>query len=668
MPAFDLIKDEHYLPAFEAGMQAQLAEIDALASNEEAATFENTIVAMERSGVLLERVSRVFWNLNSANTNPQMQEVEKQVAPRLAAHRDAIFLDARLFARVEAVHEARHSLGLDAEALRLVERYYTDFVRAGAKLDAEQKKRLMAINAELAELSTRFGQNVLAETNALAVLVDTPEELAGLNEAELATAAEAAEARGHKGKYLLPLQNTTIQPILKSLQNRALRQRIHEASIQRAARDNENDNRPVVARAVQLRAERAELMGYPSAAAFVLEDQTAGTVDAVNALLGRLAPAAAANAQREAAKLQAIIDAEGGGFQLQSWDWAFYAERVRKADYALDEALLMPYFELNTVLEKGVFYAAEQLYGIRFVERSDLPVYHPDVRVWEVFDANGEPLALFFGDFWARESKRGGAWMNQYVLQSKLLGARPVIGNHLNIPKPPAGQPTLLTIDHVETLFHEFGHALHGMFSDVEYPRFGGTTVPRDFVEFPSQVNEIWAYWPEILSNYARHVETGEPIPQELVEKVIAAQQFNQGYITTEYVAAAVLDQAYHQMSASTASTAFSELETLEKKLLADAGLDLALLPPRYKSTYFSHIFAGGYAAGYYAYIWAEVLDADAEQWFMEHGLSRENGDRLRTFVLSRGGSADAMSLYRGFAEREPSIEPLLQRRGLSTL
>ncbi|MDX9722464.1 MAG: M3 family metallopeptidase [Myxococcota bacterium] len=669
MPRFDLIQDQHYLPAFEAGMQQQLAEIAEISQNPEAATFDNTIVALERSGQVLSRVSATFFNLASAHTNATLQEIEQEIAPKLAAHSDAVYLDAALFARISALHEKRDSLGLDPESLRVLERYYKDFVRAGAQLDDAKKTRLMAINAELAELTTRFGQNLLAETNDSAIIVDTAEELAGLSEGEIASAAEAAKGRGLEGKYLLALRNTTTQPVLARLQKRELRQKVFEASSKRGARDNQNDNRPVIARIVALRAEHAAIFGAANEAAYILEDETARGTEAVNSMLANIAPAALANAKREAAALQALIDAQGGGFSLEPWDWDFYAEQLRKANYDIDESELKPYFELSQVLEKGVFYSAEQLYGLSFKERTDLPVYHPDVRVWEVFDADGKPLSLFFGDFWARESKSGGAWMNEYVMQSGLLGTLPVIGNHLNVPKPPAGEPTLLTLDEVETLFHEFGHALHGMLSDVKYPRFAGTMVPRDFVEFPSQVNEIWTLNPKVLANYAHHYKTGEPIPQALIEKVLAAQQFNQGYITTEYVAAAILDQAWHQLDPAAMPAELDQVCAMEAKLLADAGLDYATVPPRYRSTYFNHVFGGGYAAGYYSYIWAEVLDADAELWFNEHGgLTRENGQRLRDEVLSRGGSVDAMSAYRAFAGREPSVQGLLARRGLQTV
>jgi len=663
VPPFDRIKDEHYLPAFERGMAAEIAEIEAIANNPEPPTFENTIVVMETTGEVLARVSRVFFNLNSAHTNPAMQEVQKTVSPQLAAHRDTIYLDPKLFARVEALHDKRDELGLDPESLRLLERYYIDFVRAGARLSGDDKDKLRALNAELASLTTTFAQNVLRETLNSAVIVDTAEQLDGLSDAQIRAAAEAAAARGHEGKYLITLQNTTGQPPLAVLTNRALRQRIHEASVNRGARDNEHDNRPVVARVAALRAERAALLGYPSHAAYVLENATAGTPLAVNEMLAGLAPASVANARREAADIQALIDAQGGGFELRAWDWDFYAEQVKQARYDLDPAELRAYFELESVLNNGVFYAANKVFGLTFKPRPDLPLYHPDARAWEVFEADGTPLGIFIGDFYARDSKRGGAWMNAYVPQNGLNGDKPVVGNHQNIPKPPAGEPTLMTFDEVITMFHEFGHAVHGLFSDVRYPRFSGTSVPRDFVEFPSQVYEMWADWPAVLANYARHHETGELLPQEMLEKALEAQKFNEGYRSTEYVAASLIDQAWHQRGAGNVPT---DTVAFEQQVLEETGMDFVPVPPRYRSTYFSHIM-GGYSAGYYSYIWSEVLDADAVAWFKENGgMKRENGEHFRATLLSQGGSKDAMQLYRDFAGRNPSVSHLLERRGLT--
>jgi len=665
-PEFDLIEDEHYSPAFEAAMAEHIKEVEAIANNPEAATFDNTMVAMERSGQTLGRVARIFFAMASANTNDNIEAVRSDMAPRLSAHNDAILLNPELFARVEAVYESRDSIELDPESYRLVEETYKDFVRAGAQLSDADKEQLKGYNAKLASLATQFSQNVLGEVNANAVVVENVEELAGMSENQIAAAAEAGKARDMEGKYVLPLLNYSNQPYNASLENRALRQRLQEASLGRGSSGGEFDNREILTDIVRIRAERARLMGYENHAAYVLENQTAKTVDAVNNRLAGLAPPAVANARKEAADLQAMINAEGGDFEVANWDWSFYTEKVRADKYDFDESQLKPYFEMNNVLTKGVFYAAEKVFGITFKERTDLPKYHPDVTIWEVFDADGSTLALFTADLYARESKRGGAWMNAYVSQSRLLDTLPVVNNHLNIPKPPEGQPTLLTWDEVTTLFHEFGHALHGMFSDVKYPGFSGTSVPRDFVEYPSQVNEMWADWPDVLANYAVHYETGKPLPTELLEKKLASSQFNEGYTTTEYLAASLLDQAWHQLAPEQVPSADGLLE-FEAQALAEAGVDFPPVPTRYRSTYFSHI-AGGYSAGYYAYIWSEVLDADSVDWFKENGgMLRENGDHFRKTLLSRGGAEDAMVLFEDFRGREPDIQPLLIRRGLTT-
>jgi peptidyl-dipeptidase Dcp len=664
MPPFDRIKDADYAPAYEKGMADELKEAEAIANNKDKPTFENTIVALERSGELLGRVDRIFSNLAGANTNPELQKTEKAMSPKLAAHRDAIHLNGKLFARVESLYNDRDKLGLDAESKWLIERYYKDFVRAGAKLSEADKTKLKAMNAELAQLQTTFAQNVLKEKNASSIVVENQADLDGLSETEIAAASAAAKAEKQEGKFLIALQNTTGQPVLTSLKNRALREKIMQTSLARNSHGGEFDNRQVVTRTATLRAERAALLGYPNHAAYQLEDQTAKNIDTVNKLLSQLAPPAVANAQREAADMQKVIDQEKGGFPLAAWDWAYYAEKVRKARYAYDESQVKPYFEINRVLNDGVFYAANKLYGLTFKERHDLPVYQSDVRVFEVSDKDGKPLALFFGDYYARSSKRGGAWMNAYVPQSELLGRKPVVGNHLNIPKPEAGKPTLLTFDEVTTMFHEFGHALHGMFSRVKYPRFSGTSVPRDFVEYPSQVNEMWAAWPEVLQNYAKHYQTGEPMPQALLDKVIESEKkFNQGFKTTEYLAATLLDQAWHQFGPQNAP---ADALAFEADALKKEHVDLATVPPRYRSAYFSHAFAGGYSAGYYSYIWSEVLDADSVEWFKEHGgLKRENGDHFRDTLLSRGGSDDVMKFFYDFTGRDPYIEPLLKRRGL---
>ena len=664
MPPFDRIKDAHFAPAFAEGMRRQLAEIDAIAGNAAAPTFDNTLVALERSGTMLDRVSKVFFNLTAANTNDRLEALELDLAPKLAAHNDAIMLNAKLFARVKALHARRDSLGLDAESMRLLERYYHDFMRDGGQLSDADKTRLKSMNAELATLATAFSQNVLKEINASAVIVDHRADLAGLSESAITAAAEAADAQGMNGKYLLALTNTTGQPPETDLANRALRERLQQASMARGSHGGDFDNQVVVLQIARLRAERARLLGYPNHAAYVLEDETARTPAAVNQLLAELTPPAVANAHREAAAMQAMIDADGGGFKLASYDWAYYAEKLRKQRYDFDEAQLRPYFELNSVLQNGVFYAANRLYGITFKERKDLPVYQSDVRVFEVSDADGKPLALFLADYYARSNKRGGAWMNSYVDQSGLFGTHAVVANHLNIPKPPPGEPTLLTYDEVTTMFHEFGHALHGMFSNVRYPRFSGTNVPRDFVEYPSQVNEMWADWPEVLKHYARHYKTGAAMPQALLDKVVASQKFNQGFATTEYLAAALLDQRWHQLTPEQVPV---DALAFESDALKQAGVDFAPVPPRYRSTYFSHVFSGGYSAGYYAYIWSAVLDADSVEWFKENGgLSRKNGDWFRQKLLSRGGSADAMDLFRSFRGRDPKLAPLLERRGLT--
>ena len=671
LPPFDQIDDAHYRPAFERGMADQLVEIEAIANTADTPTFENTVVQMERSGRLLTRVANVFFGLTSADTNDVLDAIEAEIAPTLSAHNDQILLNDTLFARVKTLYDERDGLDLDAEARRLVEEYYTDFVRAGAQVSAAEKERLKAINAELATLGTAFSQNVLGEVNAAAVSVDTQEELAGLSKNEIAAAAEAAVARDLEGKYVIALLNTSGQPALSSLENRALRERIMAASQARGRQGGEFDNRDIVTRMARLRAERAQMLGYPNHAAYILEQQTAQTVDAVNERLASLTPPAVANAQAEAVDLQEMIGTEDGDFALAGWDWAYYTEKVRAARYAFDASQLRPYFEMNTVLTNGVFYAATQLYGLTFKERSELPVYHPDVRVFEVFDAGGAPLGLFLGDFYARPSKRGGAWMNAYVSQSHLLGTQAVVANHLNIPKPPAGEPTLLTFDEVTTMFHEFGHALHGLFSDVRYPYFAGTSVPRDFVEYPSQVNEMWATYPEVLQNYAKNYKTGETIPTELVDKILASSKFNQGYDFGEVLEAALLDMKWHALSKDEAAAIDTpeKVSAYETKSLKDLGLEIELVPPRYRTTYFNHIFSGptGYSSGYYSYLWTQMLDRDSRAWFLENGgLTRANGDHYRDTVLSRGGTMDYGEMYRNFANRDPDVQYMLVALGLA--
>jgi peptidyl-dipeptidase Dcp len=667
-PAFDKIKDEHFLPAYAAGMREQLREVAAIANNPKAPSFENTIVAMERSGQMLSRVSAVFSNLQTANTNDRLDAVDREMSPKLAAHNDAIYLNPKLFKRVETLHAKRDKLGLDAESTFLLERYYKEFVRAGAKLSNADKEKLKAYNGQIASLQSEFSQRVLKEANASALVLNTREELAGLSDAEITAAASEAKKRGLDGKYVITIANTTIQAPLASLSNRAVRERLQAASMNRGSRGGEFDTRELVLKLAKLRAERAALLGYPNYAAYSQELETAKNPEAVNKLLAELAKPAVNNAKKEAAEIQKIIDAESrktsGGFQVAAHDWAFYTDKVRAAQYNFDENQLRPYFELNNVLLNGVFFAANKEFGLSFKERKDLPVYDPDVRTFDVIDADGKQLAIFIFDPYARANKQGGAWMNEYVSQSHLLGRHPVVGNHLNIPKPPAGEPTLMTYDEVRTAFHEFGHALHGMFSNVKYPHFSGTSVPRDFVEYPSQVNEMWAIWPEVLSNYAKHYKTGEAMPKALLDKVVASKKFNMGFVTTEYLAASLLDQRWHQLTPAQIPT---DVLAFEAKALKDAGVDFAPVPPRYRSTYFSHSMNGGYSAGYYAYLWSEKLDADTVEWFKENGgLSRKNGDHFRKTLLSRGGTTEAMNLFRDFRGREPIIEPLLERRGLT--
>ncbi|HEY4419165.1 MAG TPA: M3 family metallopeptidase [Pseudonocardia sp.] len=656
-PDFDAIREEHFLPAFTAGMEQQRAEVDEITADPGPATFDNTIAALERSGAVLRRVSAVFFTLVGSCSTPGIRSIEAEVAPQLAAHSDAIMLDPALFTRIEALFAARNDLGLDAESLRLLERRHRDAVRAGARLGAAEQERLRALNAQLSALSTEFGAKLLAGANGGAVLVEDPAELAGLPADARSAAARAATARGHDGAHLITLVLPTGQPVLASISDRGLRERVHRASVTRGL-GGEHDTREIVLRMAELRAERAQLLGHPHHASWVVEIGTAGTVDAIDAMLGKLAPVAAANAQAEADELSAAA-----GHPVEAWDRAFYAERVRRERFDLDAGALRPYLELERVLHDGVFYAASRLYGLRFTERHDLPRYHPEVRIFDVFDENGQ-LGLFVADLYARESKRGGAWMNSFVTQSRLLDTLPVVLNTLNLARPADGEPTLLTIDNVHTLFHEFGHALHGLFSDVQYPMFAGTAVPRDFVEYPSQVNEMWLRDPEILAHYARHHETGEPLPAEMVERLDEAQLFGEGFATTEYLAAALLDQAWHRLGPDTQVT---DVERFEADALAAAGVAVPTAPPRYRSTYFNHIFGGAYSAGYYSYIWSEVLDADTVEWFAENGgLLRENGDTFRRALLSRGGSVDPMEAYRAFRGRDPEIAPLLARRGLT--
>ena len=657
LPPFAEIKDEHYRPAFDKGFTEQLAEIERIVRDPEAPTFENTLLPLERSGRVLDRVSAVFYNKSSADSTEFSNDLEEEIAPLYAAHSDAIRLSAELYARITAVHAERDRL--DPESRYLVERYFAEFTIAGAALDEDEKAMLRDYNARLSTLTTRFEKNLLADTNELAVVIDDVAELDGLGDGEISAAAEAALDRGLEGKYLVTLVLPTGHPYLSSLTNRGVRERIMTASRTRGGRENEFDNRELVLEITRLRAERARLLGFDSHAAFVTADQTAKTPDAVFEMLGALAPIAARNARTEQAALQKVA----GGEPIEAWDWAFYSEKVRQAIFDVDTAAMRPYFEAERVLHDGVFFAATKLYGVTFTERPDLDSYHPDARVFEVSNADGTPVGLYVYDLYTRDSKRGGAWMNSLISQNTLLGTPTIVVNNLNVPKPAAGSPTLLSYDELNTLFHEFGHALHGLFARVAYPKFAGTNVFRDFVEFPSQVNEMWMLWPEVLANFAVHHETGEPMPQDFVDKIQASSAFNEGFLTSEYLAAALLDQAWHKIGAETEVT---DVAAFESAALQAVGLDNPAVPTRYSSTYFAHTFSGGYDAGYYSYVWSEVLDADTVDWFTENGgLTRENGDRFRSLLLGVGGSRDPLEAFREFRGRDARLEPLLKRRGL---
>ena len=667
-PPFDEINDDDYQPAIEAGMAEQRQQIRAIADNPAPPTFENTFVAIEKTGQLFNRVMAAFNGVTGANLNPELQKVQDFEAPRLAAHQDAIFLDSKLFHRVAAVYKQRESLKLDPEGLRLVEFYYKKFVHSGANLSDSHKAELKKPNEEESTLTNAFTTKLLAATKDAAYVTQEKDALAGLSEAQIAAAALSAKDRKLEG-YVLPLQNTTQQPDLDSLSRRSTRQTLFENSWNRAERGGANDTRDTVARLAQLRSQKAKLLGFPNYAAWKLEDQMAKTPDAALKFMDALVPGATARAAGEAKDIQAVIDLQSGdaqkaAFKLEPWDWDFYAEQVRKAKYDMDESQIKPYFELNNVLENGVFYAAGQLYGLTFKERKDIPVYNPDVRVFEVFDANGQPLALFYGDYFKRDNKNGGAWMSNFVDQSKLLGTLPVVYNVCNFSKPAPGEPALLSFTDVTTMFHEFGHALHGMFADTEYPVLSGTAVARDFVEFPSQFNEHWASYPAVFTNYAKHYKTGAPMPEELAAKIRKAQTFNQGYALTEVLAAAELDMQWHTLPAG---TPLQKPDGFETAALKKTHLALSAVPPRYRSTYFAHIWGGDYGAGYYAYLWAEMLDDDAFQWFEDHGgLTRANGDRFRQMVISRGNTEDLAAMYKSWLGAEPSIQPMLKYRGLT--
>jgi peptidyl-dipeptidase Dcp len=694
LPPFHLIREEHYQAAFEEGMAEQrreLAAITATSSGPEGATapgatsapgaspesgatsapaeptLANTLEALEASGALLARVSQVFFNLIGSDVSDGLREIEAVVVPQLAAHHDAILMDPLLFARVSALHEQRDTLKLDGEQRRLLERYHLDLVRAGAGLGAPEQTRLREINQELSTLGTTFRNNLQADTNDLAVQVKTVAELTGLPQDAIAAAQAAAAERGVDG-YLLTLGLPSRQPALNYLVDRGLRERLHRASVGRGRRGNEHDTRPALARIVTLRAERAALLGYPDHASYEIADQTAGTVEAVMTMLTALVAPAVANARAEAEELTARLHADGFEGDLEAWDWAYYAEQVARERFARDATALRPWFELGRVVHDGVFAAAEGLYGLTFVPRPELPTYHPDVQVFEVLDgAQGASLGLFLADWYARDSKRGGAWMSSFVDQSHLLDATPVVVINLNLHRPPDGEPTLMTLDEVRTAFHEFGHVLHGLLSNVRYPRLSGTNVPRDFVEYPSQVNEMWAWREDLLARYAVHHESGEPLPRVTLDGLLAAQSYGQGFATTEILAAMLLDQAWHQRPADAPPVPAEQVDDFEQQALQRFGLAVPGIPPRYGSTYFAHIFAGGYSAGYYSYLWSEVLDADTEEWFAERGgLRRASGERFRRELLSRGGAVDPMAAYQAVLGRPPRVEPLLERRGLT--
>jgi peptidyl-dipeptidase Dcp len=663
MPLFALIKEEHYLPAFYAGMQEQLAEVELIIATADA-TFENTIVALERSGRTLLRVSHVFFNKSSSDTSDALDAIEAEIAPKLAAHSDAIKLNPALWNRIETLYNDRSALELNAEDHRLLELYYQDFHFAGAHLTSAERIELAAINEELSKLEAEFARKLLADTNDSATIVGNVEELAGLSDNEIAAAKVAAQSRGLTDKWLIKAVNFSGNPTLEILTHRPLRERIMKASLARSSRENENDTKSLLVAMTKLRARRATLFGAKSHAEYITSINTAKSPENIHSMLRQIAGSAIVNVKNEGVVLQEAINASGETFSLESWDWDFYTEKVRAQKYRVDSAALKPYFELEKTLWDGVFYAANKLFGITFKERPDIVTYHPEARAFEVNNEDGSKLGLFIGDFYTRDSKRGGAWMNNLVDQNFLFGQLPVVVNNLNIDKPPAGEPTLLTFDFLTTLFHEFGHALHGLFSQVKYPRTSGAGVEQDFVEFPSQVNEMWIFWPEVVNNFAVHHQTGEKLPQEIIDNIENSSIFNQGHDTAGYLQAAILDLALHQIPDG---FEIKDVLEFEAQAISDYGLTYAPVPTRYRSTYFSHIFAGSYSAGYYGYIWSEILDADTVDWFKENGgLTRANGDHFRRELLSRGSSIDSMQMYRNFAGREAVIEPLLKRRGLN--
>ncbi|WP_267224789.1 peptidyl-dipeptidase Dcp [Dyella silvae] len=662
-PPFDKIKDGDYQPAFAEGMKQHLAEIEKIAENPEPPTFENTIVPMEKSGQLLSRAMHAFDAVSGANTNDTLQKVQEEEAPKFAEHQDAIVMNDKLFKRIETIYSQRDSLKLDPESRRLVEVTYQNFVRGGAKLSDADKTKLKDLNKEESSLSTQFTNKLLAATKDGALVVDDKAKLDGMSEGDVAAAAEAGKGRKLDGKWVLPLQNTTQQPALQTLNDRPTREALFKASWNRAEKGDANDTRELISRIAQIRAEQAKLLGFSSYAAWKLEDQMAKTPEAALGFMDKLAPAATARAEREAKDIQDVIDQQKGGFKVEAWDWNHYAEQVRKAKYDLDESQIKPYFELDNVLQNGVFYAANQLYGLTFKERKDIPVWQPDVRVFEVFDKDGSSLALFYCDYFKRDNKNGGAWMSNLVDQSKLMGTKPVIFNVANFTKPAPGQAALLSFDDVITMFHEFGHGLHGIFANTQYPSLSGAATARDFVEFPSQFNEHWATDPKIFANYAKNYQTGEPMPQALVDKIKKAKTFNKGYDMTELVSAALLDMSWHSLGADVPK---QDPDKFEADALAKAKINLSYVPPRYRSSYFQHIWGNGYAAGYYAYLWTEMLADDAFQGFVDKGgMTRENGDRFRAMILSQGNTVELSKLYKDWRGKDPSIEPMLLNRGL---
>ncbi len=662
-PDFDKIKDEHFKPAIEAGIKAKEKEVQEIVNNSEEPTFENTLVALEKSGQDLNRVMRVFYMLSSANTNDTFQSLQEEMAPKLAALSDEIYLNDKLFEKVKSIQAQLEDLDLDAESKRLVEYYYDQFELSGANLSEDKKEQMKKLNGELAKLQSRFNNKLIEATKNAALVVDSEEELKGLSNSTIKSAAKKAEEKGLEGKFEISLQNTTQQPALTDLENRAVREKLFDLSVRRAQQGDDNDTQETLKRVAQIRAEQAELMGYENYAEWNLQNQMAKTPEAVQELLGQIIPAATNKAKEEAAEIQELVNKSGEDFGLKAWDWNYYAEKLRKEKYDLDEEEIKPYFELNSVLENGVFYAANKLYGLTFEEREDIPTYQEDVRVFEIFEEDGSTVGLFYADLFKRDNKAGGAWMSNFVGQSKLLNTKPVIYNVCNFSKPSDDEPALLSFDNVITLFHEFGHALHGFFADQQYPSLSGTSVARDFVEFPSQFNENWALYPSILNNYAKHYETGEVIPEELVAKIKNASTFNQGYAITELMAATQLDLQWHTLSTD---AEVGTVDEFEEKALKRTDVYMEQVLPRYRSSYFKHIFGGGYAAGYYAYTWTKVLDDDAYAWFEENGgLTRENGQRFREMILSTGNTLDYNKMFKDFRGSEPNIEPFLKAKGL---